>query len=146
MNTYVYTDGSCDGNPGRGGYAAIIRTGWCCKEIVGSVPHSTNNRMELQAVIKGLAEVKPCSNVTVFTDSAYVEQAVNQGRLDAWRSNGWRRIRTGEPVQNKADWLVLLDTIHGRKLNVRFQKLSAHKGHYFNERADFLARQAAKSA
>ena len=146
MNVSVYTDGSCDGNPGRGGYAAIIKTGRCFKEVVGSIPYATNNRMELQAVIKGLAEVRPCSDVTVFTDSAYVEQAVNQGRLEVWKENGWRRIRTGEPIRNKTDWLVLLDTIQEKKLNVRFQKLSAHKGHYFNERADFLARQAAKSA
>ena len=136
IHVSVFTDGSCDGNPGRGGYAAIIKKGRYHKEIVGNVSHSTNNRMELMAVIKGLAEVKPCSCVTVFTDSAYVERAVNEGRLEEWKSNGWRRIRTGTPVLNKDQWLVLCETIKSKKLDVTFQKLTAHKGHYYNERVD----------
>ena len=141
----VYTDGSCNGNPGPGGYAAILKCGRFYREIVGSVPHSTNNRMELTAVIKGLSEVKPHSKVTVFTDSAYVEQAFNSGRVQQWQANGWHRIRTGTEVINKDTFSMLLDTIKNRKLEVKFQKLTAHKGHRFNERADFLAKQAAKA-
>ncbi len=141
----VYTDGSCYGNPGPGAYAAIIKKGRFYKEIVGSVPHSTNNRMELMSVIKGLAEVKPHSTVTVFTDSLYVEQAFNSGRIIQWQNNGWRRLRTGEELMNKDLFSVLLQTIVDKKLEVKFQKLEAHKGHRFNTRVDFLARQAAKS-
>ena len=143
----VYTDGSCDGNPGPGGYAAILKCGRFYREIVGSVQNTTtNNRMELTAVIKGLSEVKPNSKVTVYTDSQYIEQAFNSGRVEQWRNNGWRRIRTGTEVKNKDGFSILLDTIRERKLEVKFQKLTAHKGHKLNNRADFLARQAAKTA
>ena len=149
MNNYVsiYTDGSCNGNPGPAGYAAIIKKGGhYYREIVGREPYSTNNRMELTAVIKGLSIVKPNSNVTVYSDSQYVVAAVNEGRLGQWQKNGWRRIRTGEPVQNRDQWMVLCKTIKQRNLKVKFQKIAAHKGHHLNERVDFLARQAAKTA
>ena len=143
----VFTDGSCNGNPGPGGYAAILKCGRFYREIVGSVPDTTtNNKMELAAVIKGLSEVKPNSRVTVYTDSQYIEQAFSSGRVEQWRENGWRRIRTGKEVINKDGFSILLDTIKERKLEVTFQKLTAHKGHKLNNRADFLARQAAKSA
>ncbi len=142
----LFTDGSCNGNPGPGGYAAILKKGRFHKEIVGKVPHSTNNRMELTAVIKGLSEVKPHSNVTVYTDSGYVERAVNEGRLEQWQHNGWRRIRTGTEVMNRDMWQDLISIINERNLDVKFQKIAAHKGHRINERVDFLARQAAKMA
>ncbi len=142
----VFTDGSCDGNPGKGGYAAIIKKGRCYQEITGTVPHSSNNRMELIAVVKGLSEVKPCSTVTVYSDSQYVVAAINEGRLSQWKNNGWRRIRTLEPVKNADLWRYYLNLVSDRKLDVRFQKIAAHKGHKFNERVDFLARRAAKSA
>ena len=142
----VYTDGSCNSNPGPGGYAVILKSSKFYKEIVGKVPHSSNNRMELAAVIKGLSEIKPGSSATVFSDSKYVVAAVNEGRLEQWQKNGWRRIRTGEPVQNRDQWMVLYKTIKNNDLNVRFVKLTAHKGNYFNNRADYLARQAARSA
>ena len=141
----VYTDGSCNGNPGPGGYAAILKCGRFYREIVGSVQHSTNNRMELTAIIRGLSEVKPNSKVVVYTDSQYVEQAFNSGRVEQWQANGWRRIRTGAEVKNRDAFSMLLDTIRDRKLEVKFQKLAAHKGHKLNCRADFLARQAAKA-
>ena len=99
--------------------------------------------MELTAVIKGLSEVRPNSKVTVYTDSQYIEDAFNSGRVEQWRNNGWRRIRTGTEVKNKDGFSILLDTIKERKLEVKFQKLTAHKGHKLNSRADFLARQAA---
>ena len=142
----LYTDGSCNGNPGPGGYAAILKKGKFQKEIVGSVPHSSNNRMELTAVIKGLSKVKPNSRVVVVSDSQYVCDAVNEGRVVIWQDNGWRRIRTLEPVRNADLWRYYLRVVKERKLDVQFQKITAHKGHYFNERADFLARQAAKFA
>ena len=142
----IYTDGSCDGNPGPGGFAAILKSNGFYREIVGNVSHSTNNRMELAAVIRGLSEVKPNSNVTVFCDSQYVVGVVNEGRLEQWQGNGWRRIRTGEPVKNADQWVVLSQIIKDGNLNVRFVKIAAHRGYYFNNRADYLAKKAAQSA
>ncbi len=142
----VFTDGSCLGNPGPGGYCAIIRRGKEQRTITGSVSHSTNNRMELTAVIEGLSAVPYGSSVTVFTDSGYVERAVNEGRLALWQQNGWRRIKTGEPVKNADRWLVLANVIKNSNLNVTFVKLKAHKANFFNNRADSLARMAAQMA
>ena len=141
----VYTDGSCHGNPGKGGYCAIIRDGKKNRIITGSIPYSTNNRMELTAVIEGLSAVPHGSAVTVFTDSGYIERAVNEGRLIEWQKNGWHRIKTGEPVKNADRWLVLSELIRKSSLDVRFVKCKAHKANYFNNRADCLARQAAQT-
>lgn len=141
----IYTDGSCCGNPGKGGYCAIIRQKHQSKIITGSEPISTNNRIELKAVISGLSAVESGAFVTVFTDSAYIERAINDGRLAVWQQNGWRRIRTGEPVQNAALWTELVALIHRRELSVRFIKVRAHKTNYFNNLADALAKEAAKS-
>ena len=111
----VYTDGSCIGNPGKGGYCAIIRDGKHYRTINGNVSHSTNNRMELTAVIEGLSALPHGSAVTVFTDSGYIERAFNEGRVRVWMNNGWRRIKTGEPVQNADRFLVLCELIRKRK-------------------------------
>ena len=142
----VYTDGSSFGNPGKGGYAAIIRNGNQHQSITGSVPWSTNNRMELTAVIEGLSAVTYGSSVTVLTDSQYVEKAFNDGLLDIWKQNGWRRIKTGEPLKNADQWLVLCELIRNSNLDVQFVKLKAHRSNYFNNRADSLARTAALKA
>ena len=142
----IYTDGSCNGNPGPGGWAAILKKGRWQKEIVGSTPHGSNNRMELQAVIAGLSAVRPGSHVTVYTDSGYVERAVNEGRLEQWQNNGWRRIRTMEPVKNQDLWRYYLNIVNQKKLEVKFQKVNGHANCKLNNRADFLARQAAKTA
>ena len=142
----VFTDGSSFGNPGKGGYAAIIRNGKSNQIITGSVPNSTNNRMELTAVIEGLTAIPRDSAVTVFTDSGYIERAVNEGRLAVWQKNGWRRIKTGEPLKNADQWLVLCELIRNSNLDVQFVKLKAHKSNYFNNRADSLARMAALKA
>lgn len=141
----LFTDGSCNPNPGKGGWAAIILDGRHHTEISGTVPHGSNNRMELAAVVNGLARLPPNSSVKVFTDSAYVEKAINEGRLDKWAKNGWKRIRTGEPVKNRDLWMVLSDVIDKKHLTVSFTKVAAHKSSYFNNRADLLARQAAKA-
>lgn len=142
----VFTDGSCLGNPGKGGYCAIIRRGKEQRTITGSVSYSTNNRMELTAIIEGLSAVPYGSVVTIYTDSGYVERAVNEGRLAIWQENGWRRIKTGEPVKNADRWLVLSEVIKNRNLDVSFVKLKAHKANYFNNYADSLARMAAQMA
>lgn len=142
----IYTDGSCDGNPGKGGYACIVRDGQHQRILSGSVPQSTNNKMELLAAIKGLETVKPHSDVTLYTDSQYLEKAVNAGHLAQWQTNGWRRIKTGEPVKNRELWLVLSGIISRKNLNVNFVKVPAHSTHKLNNYADLLARRAAKSA
>ena len=94
----VYTDGSCNGNPGPGGIAVIIKKGRWYKEIVSSIPFSSNNRCELQAVIAGLTAVKVGSHVKVYSDSQYVVDAVNQGRLAHWQGNGWKRMLKGRTM------------------------------------------------
>ena len=142
----IYTDGSCKPNPGVGGYCAIIRTRGRNRIITGHVRNSSVNKMELKAVIEGLSAITPGSAVTVFTDSQYVEDAFNKGRLKQWQENGWKRIRTGQPVQNKDQWMVLSDLIQNRNLDVQFVKLKAHKANIFNNCADLLAKQAAQSA
>ncbi len=139
----VFTDGSCIGNPGKGGYCAIIRSGKKNRIITGNVPYSTNNRMELTAVIEGLSAIPHGSAVTVFTDSGYIERAVNEGRLIEWQKNGWHRIKSGEPVKNADCWLVLSELIKNHSLDVRFVKCKAHKANYLNNCADRFARQAA---
>ncbi len=142
----VYTDGSCDGSHGKGGYAAILKKRGFYKEVVGTIENATINRLELTAVINALAAVKPHSSVILYTDSGYVEKAVNEGRLAAWSLNGWRRIRTLEPVKNADLWKKLLSILRDRKLDVKFRKVAAHAGNRLNERVDLLARQAVKAA
>ena len=95
----LFTDGSCDKNPGPGGYAAIIIQNGEYKEIAGSVSLSTINRMELQAVIAGLSEIKDKSNVTVYTDSGYIERAFNEGRVEVWQKYGWKSSLTGKKYE-----------------------------------------------
>ena len=142
----LFTDGSCNGNPGPGGYAVIIRKGKHQREVIGNVPHSTNNRMELIAITKGLEELQAHSLVNVYTDSAYVERAINEGRLEVWKNNGWRRIRTGTPVMNADLWKNYLSIIQKKNLDVKIRKVTAHRGCFFNNRADSLAKKAAQSA
>ena len=142
----IFTDGSCLGNPGKGGYCAIIRNGRKHRAITGSVPHSTSNRMELRAVIEGLSAIPHGSAAMIFSDSSYVVSAINEGRLAIWQQNGWRRIKTGEPIKNADQWLVLCGIIRDNNLDVKFVKLKAHKANYYNNRADYLARMAAQEA
>lgn len=134
----IYTDGACSGNPGPGGWAAILRSGEHEKEIAGFEPQTTNNRMELRAVIEALKALKfPCE-VTVYSDSAYLVNALQQGWLEKWMRDGWKRgPRKKEPVQNADLWqeLARLLQIH----NVRFEKVQGHAGNPLNLRVDKLA-------
>ncbi|MDD4951939.1 MAG: ribonuclease HI [Desulfovibrionaceae bacterium] len=138
----LFTDGSCLGNPGPGGFAALLVYRDSRREITGGFRATTNNRMELMAVIEGLtALTRPC-RVDVFTDSRYIKDAVTRGWLDTWRSNGWRTAAK-KPVKNQDLWtrlLVLLD-----RHRVEFHWLRGHSGHPENERCDALARAAAAS-
>lgn len=138
MPTYVeiFTDGACSGNPGPGGYGAILRCKGKEKELSGGEAHTTNNRMELMAVIKALEALKfPCE-VTVTTDSKYVSEAVTKGWAEGWRKRGWKK-GDGKPALNPDLWEQLLDLLEIH--NVKFNWIKGHAGHPENERCDRMA-------
>lgn len=135
----IFTDGACEGNPGAGGWAAILRYGAAEKVISGRVDDTTNNRMELTAVIEGLRALKePCS-VTLTTDSRYVVDGMSNGWAKQWQARGWRKSDK-KPALNSDLWSILLNLagVH----EVRFVWVKGHNGHPENERCDALATQA----
>ncbi|MGQ9805447.1 MAG: ribonuclease HI [Chlorobiales bacterium] len=137
----IYTDGACEGNPGRGGYGAVMLWGEKRKEISGGYQRTTNNRMELLAAIEALAALKqPCS-VKLFSDSSYVVNAMNKGWVENWRRKGWRNSRN-QPTPNVDLWkrLVALCEQH----DVEFVWVKGHSGVEENERCDALAVAAAQ--
>jgi ribonuclease HI len=141
---HLFTDGACRGNPGPGGWAYILRhpsTG-VEKEHSGGTPVTTNNQMELQAVIEGLAALKRRSAVNVFTDSAYVAKGATQW-LPGWKANGWRRRERSRwaEVKNVELWKQLDELLTQHQ--VRFTTVAGHSGHPENERVDELAVAAA---
>lgn len=137
----IYTDGACSGNPGIGGYAAILIAGAHEKEISAAVADTTNNRMELTAVIEGLRELKrPCA-VKLYSDSAYVVNAFNQNWLDNWRRNGWKNA-AGSPVSNKDLWQELLTLADAHEIT--WIKVKGHADNPYNNRCDELAVAAVK--
>lgn len=136
----IFTDGACLGNPGPGGWAALLRYGAQESELVGGAPHTTNNRMELMAVISGLeALTRPCS-VRLVTDSRYVMDGIRSW-LPVWKRNGWRTAAK-KPVKNIDLW-QRLDTAAARH-EIEWLWVRGHAGHAENERVDALARQQAK--
>jgi len=138
-NITIYTDGACSGNPGPGGYAAILVCGDKSREVSGGLRNTTNNRMELIGVIAALESLKePCS-VKVVTDSQYVVNAMMQGWARKWRANGWRRGK--EKAMNPDLWARLLDL--GETHTLTFEWVRGHNGHPMNERCDELAVMAA---
>ena len=138
----VYTDGSCLGNPGRGGYGAILDYRGHRREISGGYRETTNNRMELLAAIQALAALKEPCEVTLHSDSEYVVRAMNERWPHSWRSRGWRRNGRKE-VANPDLWSELLDLCDTH--DVQFLWVKAHAGHPENERCDRLAVAAAHS-
>jgi ribonuclease HI len=135
----VFTDGACTGNPGPGGYGAILEYGEHRRELSGGFRRTTNNRMELTAVIKALETLKvPCS-VTLFSDSRYVVNGVARGWARSWRAKGWQR--SGAMVPNWDLWRRLLDLCDHHQLDARW--VAGHAGHTGNERCDELAVLAA---
>lgn len=134
----IYSDGACEGNPGPGGYAAIVDIGCERKEILGSEKQTTNNRMELKAVIAALGTLPEPSSVRVLTDSQYVANGMRSW-IHAWKRKGWRNA-SGEPVKNRDLWEEL-DRL-ARPHRVRWEWIRGHSGHPENERADALARKA----
>lgn len=138
----IYTDGACRGNPGHGGWGAVLVYGSIEKELSGGDPNTTNNRMELSAVIAALSALKEPCEVTLTTDSQYVVNAIEKGWLAGWQKNNWRKSDKKE-VLNVDLWralLVLLD-----KHKVSFVWVKGHAGHPYNERCDKLATDFADS-
>jgi ribonuclease HI len=134
----LFTDGACSGNPGPGGWAAILRSGKHESELSGGEAHTTNNRMELMAVIEGLKKLKRASAVTVYTDSRYVMDGASKWIL-GWKSKGWKTADR-KPVKNEDLWRRL-DAEMSRHV-MEWRWVPGHSGHPENERADFLARSA----
>jgi len=134
----IYTDGACRGNPGPGGWGAILKHGQHEKALSGGEVATTNNRMELFAVISGLGALKERCHVVVHSDSSYVIDAFNKGWIENWQKNGWKTTDK-KPVENQDLWRLLLLTI--RKHDVSFQKVPGHADHPENNRCDELAKQ-----
>jgi ribonuclease HI len=135
----IYTDGACKGNPGPGGWGALLRSGRHERELFGGEPHTTNNRMELTAVIRALEALKGPRRVEVFTDSEYVKKGVTEW-LSAWKRRGWRTADR-KPVKNVDLWREL-DALASRH-RVDWHWVRGHAGHAENERADALANRGA---
>ena len=132
----IYTDGACRGNPGKGGWGAILVYGGREKELSGGEAETTNNRMELSAVIAALSALKEPCEVTLTTDSQYVVNAIEKGWLESWQSNGWRKSDKGA-VLNIDLWQKLVALLDEHK--VSFVWVRGHNGHPYNERCDKLA-------
>jgi ribonuclease HI len=133
----IYTDGACSGNPGPGGWGAILRSGPHEKEIWGGEPATTNNRMELLAVIRALNSLKRPVQARVYTDSQYVQKGISEW-IHGWKARGWKTAAK-EPVKNADLWREL-DAAAGRH-QVKWLWVRGHSGHPENERADELARR-----
>ena len=132
----LYIDGACSGNPGLGGYCAILIYNGFEKVISGSEPDTTNNRMELFAVIKGLSALKEKCDVTVYSDSAYVIEAFNQDWIVSWMQNGWRTAAKKD-VKNPDLWKMLVELTQNHK--VTFIKVKGHSDNEYNNRCDKIA-------
>ena len=131
----IYTDGACRGNPGPGGWAAILRTSGKEREISGGEAPTTNNRMELMAAIEALRALKRPCRVQLFTDSTYVRDGITKW-IHGWRRNGWR-TSDKKPVKNAELWQSLLEAAAPHRVDWHWVK--AHNGHAENERVDALA-------
>ncbi len=137
----IYTDGACSGNPGPGGWGAILNFRGKIKELSGHMPNTTNNRMELFAVISALGALKePCA-VDVYSDSSYVVNAFAEDWLGNWQTNGWM-TSAKKPVENTDLWKLLLQIMKIKKHEVRFHKVKGHADDPLNIRCDALARAA----
>ena len=136
---YIYTDGACKGNPGPGGWGAVLKYGDSMKEIKGFASDTTNNIMELTAVIEALKSLtRPC-NIIITTDSNYVKDGITQW-IHQWKKKGWKTTAK-KPVKNKGLWQILEEETHRHK--IKWKWVRGHSGHPENERADELANIAA---
>lgn len=135
----IYTDGACSGNPGPGGYGAILIYGNIEKEISGAKVDTTNNIMELTAVVEALKTLKEPCDVTIYSDSAYVVNAFVQNWVESWLKRGWKNS-ANEPVKNATIWKELLSLMNYH--NVKYVKVKGHSDNEYNNRCDKLARVA----
>ena len=135
-NVEIYTDGACSGNPGPGGWGAVLIYNGVEKQLSGSEKETTNNRMELSAVITALKALKEPCKVTLTTDSKYVCDAINKGWLNSWQKNSWKKADK-KPVLNIDLWQELLPLLD--KHRVEFIWVKGHNGHKYNEICDKLA-------
>ncbi len=133
----IFTDGACSGNPGPGGWGAILRHGKAEKELSGGEAQTTNNRMELTAAIEALGALKGSCRVDLHTDSVYVRDGIRRW-IDGWKRNGWKTAAK-KPVKNEELWRAL-DEVRSRH-DVTWHWVKGHAGHPENERADELARK-----
>ncbi|WP_066076657.1 ribonuclease HI [Bergeriella denitrificans] len=137
---YLYTDGACKGNPGAGGWGVLMRYGEHEKELFGGEPDTTNNRMELTAVIEGLKSLKRRCAVEIYTDSQYVKNGM-ESWIHGWKKNGWKTAAK-KPVKNDDLWRALDGLVASH--DVRWRWVKGHAGHRENERADALANLGAE--
>lgn len=139
----IWTDGACSGNPGPGGYAAILTYGEFSKTIAGFEPNTTNNRMELRAVLESIKLLKKPCQISVYTDSRYVSS--NYENLESWAQKGWKNYR-GKPLLNVDLWQQIRDTVLAGGHVIAFNHVAGHAGVELNEKCDALARaQIAKN-
>lgn len=134
----IFTDGACSGNPGPGGWGALLRYGEHERELSGALPLTTNNQMELMAAVEALRALKSPCRVTLTTDSAYVKNGITQW-VKGWQKNGWRTA-DNKPVKNVDLWQALVEASSPHTL--RWEWVKGHSGHVENERVDALARAA----
>ncbi len=132
----MFTDGACSGNPGPGGWGTILRSNGIEKEMSGGEANTTNNRMELLAVINGLSALKRKCDVTIYTDSQYVVNGITKGWAQSWKENGWRK-KDKKPALNADLWDMLLNLLSEHEYS--FVWLKGHDGHPENERCDKMA-------
>jgi len=137
----IYTDGACKGNPGPGGYGAVLIYGKHRKEISGSDPSTTNNRMEMLGVIKGLEMLKEPCKVDLYSDSKYVIDGIKLGWAERWKKNNWMRGKNA-PAKNPDLWEVILQLVKTHDVTLHWVK--GHSGNPENERCDQLAKEAAE--
>ena len=138
----LYTDGACSGNPGPGGWGALLRCRGVEKELSGGEKETTNNRMELTAVISALAALKTSFDISLYTDSKYVMVGISRW-LPNWKKNGWKTSNKKSPVKNVDLWQRLDELAGGHE--IRWIWVKGHAGHAENERVDELARNAIRN-
>ncbi|WP_028544655.1 ribonuclease HI [Paenibacillus taiwanensis] len=138
----IYTDGACSGNPGPGGWGAVLLYGEYRRDMSGAETYTTNNRMEIKAVIEALMALHEACRVQLYSDSAYVVNCFQQRWIYNWVKNGWRNSK-GQEVENKDLWQQLWQLM--QKHPVEYVKVKGHSDNEFNNHCDFLAREAIKS-
>jgi ribonuclease HI len=139
----IYTDGACSGNPGPGGWGAVLIYNKRQKEISGFAENTTNQQMEIAAALEALRQLKEPCEVDIYSDSAYLVNAFIHGWINRWQKNGWRNAEK-KPVANREFWEKLLDAAAPHSLH--WHKVAAHGVNELNNRCDYLARQEIKKA